>query len=574
MKRKRAQPVFKEYTMGQLVLLPVNLDELIPPEHLVRVIHTFVEQMDLTPLLAQYKGGGTSSYHPKMMLKVFLYAYTQKIFSSRRIAKALRENLAFIWLSGHQQPDFHTLNAFRGHVLQGVIDAIFQALLELLVEHGYIQLEEYFVDGTKLEANANRYTFVWAKNTRRYQKQLGEKVAALVEQIEQLNAAENARYGECDLEELGNGEGLDPAQLSQCVAALNEHLHAPQPDPQHQAEPKDEPPAGAAGGGDLPGGLLSQTVAAELEKVQQALAQQPENQALAKAAKVLGQEYLPRAQKYESQERWLAGRNSYAKTDPDATFMRMKDDAMKNGQVKPAYNIQIGTEHQFVVGYSLHQEAGDPTCLIPHLEKLKQLAGRLPHQIVGDAAYGSEENYAYLEREGLDSYLKYNTFDREQKKRYHPDPFKAEHMPYDPEQDVFTCPNGQPLTYQATHHPKTKNGYRIEQRVYACGDCQGCPVKAHCTRAAGNRQLHVSFQAWAYRQQARENLLSVIGQKLRAARGVEVETVFGRIKEDWGFRRFLLRGLEKVGIEWGLLSMAHNLAKVWTTLNGPALTTL
>jgi hypothetical protein len=254
--------------------------------------------------------------------------------------------------------------------------------------------------------------------------------------------------------------------------------------------------------------------------------------------------------------------------------MRMKEDAMKNGQLKPAYNIQIGTEHQFVVGYSLHQEAGDPTCLIPHLEKLKQLAGRLPQQIVGDAAYGSEENYAYLEREGVDSYLKYHTFDREQKQRYHPDAFKAENMPYDPEQDVFTCPNGQPLTYQATHHPKTKNGYRIEQRVYACADCQGCPMKAQCTRAAGNRQLHVSFQLWAYRQQARENLLSLIGQKLRAARGVEVETVFGRIKEDWGFRRFLLRGLEKVGIEWGLLSMAHNLAKVWTALHGPALTTL
>jgi transposase len=180
MKRKKASPVFKEYTMGQLILLPTNLDELIPPNHLVRVVNAFVEQMDLAPLLARYKGGGTSSYHPKMMLKVFIYAYTQKIFSSRRIAKALRESIPLMWLSGNNRPDFRTINRFRGELLKGIIEEVFLAVLSLLIDGGYVKLEDYFVDGTKVEANANRYSYVWAKSTQRYQKQLAEKVASPV----------------------------------------------------------------------------------------------------------------------------------------------------------------------------------------------------------------------------------------------------------------------------------------------------------------------------------------------------------------------------------------------------------
>ena len=559
MKRKKAPPVFKEYTMGQLILLPTDLDELIAPHHLVRVVNTFVEQMDLAPLLARYKGGGTSSYHPKMMLKVFIYAYTQKIFSSRRIAKALRESIPFMWLSGNNRPDFRTINRFRGEILKGIIEEVFLAILSLLIEGGYVKLEDYFVDGTKVEANANRYTYVWAKSNQRYQKQLAEKVAALFEEIERLNAEENARYGDRDLEEVGEDGPIDPHKLEQRVAALNAHL---QSEAQAPAPAEEDPPAAA-------GPRLSDVLESKLQEVQQALAENPDNKNLAKAAKLLEKDYLPRARKYEDQERRLAGRNSYSKTDPDATFMRLKDDHLGNGQLKAAYNVQLGNENQFVVGFSLHQEAGDANCLVPHLEGVKRSLGRLPQKANGDAAYGSEENYAYLEREQVDNYLKFGGFDREQKKRYQPDPFKAENMPYDLERDRFTCPSGKRLRYRWTEHRMTKNGYPTERRVYECESCQDCPLKEKCTRAAGNRQVRVSFQLWAYRQQARENLLSEEGQRLRSQRGVDVESVFGRVKEDWGFRRFLTRGLEKVTVEWGLLSLAHNLSKVWSAENEP-----
>jgi transposase len=566
MKRKRAQPVYKEYTIGQIMLLPVNLDELIPENHLVRVVNRFVEQMDIKPLEAKYKGGGTSSYHPRMMLKVFSYAYAQKIYSSRRIAKALRESVPFMWLSGNNRPDHRTINNFRGQVMKGVIEEVFVSLLELLIAEKYVKLEDYFVDGTKLEANANRYTFVWGKNTKRFQGQLEEKVKALFEEIERINVEEEARYGDRDLEEVGKNGPIDETKLAEQVEELNERLK------REESESKVIEPEEGEAKDDENEPKLSQLLEDKLVESQQKLAASPDNKPLAKAVKQIEDDYLPRAKKYEEQEQLLGGRNSYSKTDTDATFMRMKDDHMRNGQLKPGYNIQIGTENQFVVGFSLHQGAGDMTCLIPHLEKLKGWLGQLPEKVSTDAGYGSEENYAYLTQAKVGNYLKYGSFDREQKKRYKPDPFKIENMPYDREQNWFTCPTGKHLLLHSISHPKTKNGYVIEQKIYQCEDCSGCPLKEKCTRVAGNRRAKVNFQLWEYRKQARENLLSEEGQRLRSRRSVDVEPVFGRIKECWGYRRFFLRGLDKVTVEWGLLCIAHDLAKVWSAQETPELT--
>ena len=566
MTKKSNVPVFKEYTMGQIVLLPMDLEEEIEPNHLVRVVNAAIEKMDLRVVYEQYKGGGTSSYHPKMLLKVLIYAYSQQIYSSRKIAKALRENIYFMWLSGNQHPDFHTINRFRGVVMRATIGEIFAAVLSLLVEGGYVKLENYFVDGTKLEANASKYSFVWAKNTQRYKEQVQAKVAALLETIEQINAAEDAEYGEKDLPERGGAKPLDAAQLEAKIQELNERLRQlptddeppPAPPPAAPTETAlERPDVGAAPSAELSHATPTKTKADKRNK------HKSKAQQLAKGIQQLAEEYLPRLKKYEEQAAVLGERNSYSKTDHDATFMRMKEDHMHNGQLKAGYNIQIGTEEQFVVGFSLHQRPGDPGCLIPHLEETKQQrGGRQPKKAIADSAYGSEENYAYLEREGITAYVKYNTFHQESKPRRKPKPFAAEEMPYDETQDTFTCPGGQLLRYKATHHHRSANGFESERRVYECADCSQCPFKEKCTKAAGNRQIQVSFRLREMRAQAKELLLSEQGAALRKQRSIDVETVFGRIKQDWGFRRFLLRGLEKVKAEWGLLCIAHNLAKM------------
>jgi transposase len=195
--------VFKPDFMGQPSLLPPDLEGLIPENHMVRMVNEAIEQIDLNILYRQYKGGGTSSYHPKMMLKVLVYGYAEKLYSSRRIAKALRENVNFMWLSGQSRPDFRTINRFRGVVMKEIIGRVFASVLELLIEQGHVKLEDYFVDGSKLEANAKRHSAVWAKNTKRYKKQVQEKIWGLLEEIERVNESEQEEYGDQDLPELG-----------------------------------------------------------------------------------------------------------------------------------------------------------------------------------------------------------------------------------------------------------------------------------------------------------------------------------------------------------------------------------
>jgi transposase len=216
--------IFKRYEQNQPMLLPHSLEELIPTGHLVRVVNAIIDRIDRRPLIDQYKGGGTSAYHPIMMLKVIIYAYTQQIFSSRQIAKALRENINFMWLSGMNQPDFRTINRFRGKIMKVVIEDVFYAVLEQLLEQGYVDLEKYFVDGTKLEANANRYSYVWRKNTERYKAQLQERIRGLLDEIDEIEAEEEAQYGDKDLEEVGEGKEINADELKKVAEKIDQKL--------------------------------------------------------------------------------------------------------------------------------------------------------------------------------------------------------------------------------------------------------------------------------------------------------------------------------------------------------------
>lgn len=520
MKKGHNKVTFKPYTMAQPTLLPPNLEELIPEDHLVRVVNRVIDSLDLEPILNDYKGGGTSSYHPRMMLKVLVYAYTQKVNSSRQIAKALRENVNFMWISGNNRPDFRTINRFRSSVMKEGIEVVFTEVLQYLIEEGYVTLENYFLDGTKIEANANKYKWVWAKSTAKYKERLQDKIQELLRNIEQENEAEQETYGDKDLEEMGGGN--------------------------------------KQGGG----GMDSEALQKRIDRLNERLADKMKNKREAKALKTLQEDCLPRQKKYEEQEKILAGRNSYAKTDHDATFMRMKDDVMMNGQLKPGYNVQIGTENQFVVGFSISQNANDLNALIPHLELVQRRLGCLPRTVVADAGYGSEENYAYLDKVGIEGYVKYPHFYKQQKRSWRKQRFRVENLEYDPERDEYICPHQQRLTFLWSRTRLTNNGYPTSAREYECVSCASCPLKPQCTRAVGNRRIWVNPTLNHYQKLARQKLVSERGKDLRSRRCVEAESVFGRIKQDWGFRRFTLRGSEKVKTEWGLLCIAHNIAKL------------
>jgi hypothetical protein len=259
----------------------------------------------------------------------------------------------------------------------------------------------------------------------------------------------------------------------------------------------------------------------------------------------------------------LAGRNSYSKTDPDATFMRMKEDHMRNGQLKPGYNIQMGTENQYILGYSIHQRPTDTGCLVPHLEHVKAMTGIVPASTIADAGYGSEENYQYLDQIQCRAFVKYNTFRQETKKSWRKkNPYHVQFFKHDETGDVFYCPEGKPLHCVKTMTCTSENKFACERRVYEADACNACPVKIRCTKAVGNRSIQVSLQLMKFRQRARELLDSEQGRQLRSRRCVEIEPVFGNIKQNAGFRRFHLAGIPKVHLEWGLVAMAHNLRKM------------
>ena len=520
-KRPNSQIKFKEYNQNQLIFLPPNLDELIPPNHLVRVVSQAIDKIKIEPLLESYKGGGRPGYHPRMMLKLLVYGYTQRIYSSRKLAKALRENIHFMWLSAGNRPDFRSINRFRSSRLKETIEEVFISITELLLEERLIDLKDYFLDGTKLEANANKYSFVWGKSTKKYKARLKEQVKELLKDIDRENAQENERYGESDLEELGEKNPITAEKLEKKVKELDERL-----------------------------------------------SKDPSNKSLKKGIKKLKKDYLPRHKKYEEQEKHLGNRNSYSKIDTDATFMRMKEDHMKNGQLKPGYNIQMGTQNQFIIGYSIHQRPSDAGLLIPHLEHLKEQYGRFPKNIIADAGYGSEENYNYLEKYKLTGYVKYNNFHYEQKRKFKKAIFRIENLKYDEKRDVFICPAKKKLMYLETEKYVTDNGYQTTRRIYQCENCARCKLRSQCHKSKYNRKIRISHTLNEYKRQARERLNSEEGKYYRSRRPIEVESVFGQIKHNQMFRRFMLRSLEKVKIEYGLLSIAHNLAKLWTKILG------
>jgi transposase len=553
----------------------MDFDDMIPLNHVARVVNDAVDRLDDALFVDVYPGGGRPPYHPKLMAKILIYAYTQRIYSSRQIAKAVREQIPFLWLTGRQTPDFRTLNRFRGERMKAIVDEVFTGILTLLIEQGYVTLETYFLDGTKVEASANRYTYVWKKNVEGHKEKLEATIRELMKHIETVMQAENAEYGDRDLPEV-DPQPLTAEALAAQLTQWEDRLR-PQPvenEPVSPAPTAVSPPTASGPAPRITPPTRNDSAAVDTPGPSAAAEgdtpRPPGTPDLRKRAvqlvKKLRQESLPRLKKYEKQLKILGERNSFSKTDPDATFMRMKEDHLNKGQLKPAYNVQIGTENQFIVGFSVHQRPGDTLCLIPHLNHLQQQLGRLPQAIVADAGYGSEENYAYLEEHRRTAVVKFNTYRLEKTKKWKAQIKRVDNWTYDEAADEWICPADKRLTFIRDKEETTDSGYTVHLREYQAQDCPTCPLRDQCTKAA-YRSISVSPKLLKYKQQVREQLASESGAALMKRRGMEVESVFGQIKENRRFRRFLLRGLEKVRTEWGILSIAHNLLKK-TALQG------
>lgn len=269
--------------------------------------------------------------------------------------------------------------------------------------------------------------------------------------------------------------------------------------------------------------ITTEQVTAVVESIDKKLKQEPGNKQLKKKSKEFKKDILPRKQKYEKSLETFRGRNSYSKTDPDATFMRMKEDAMLNGQLKPGYNIQIGTENRYIVGFTIHPNPTDTKTMIPHLRHLEEKLGRLPENVTADAGYGSEGNYEYLEEKNVGSYVKYNKFHWEKKTKNRENPYLVENLPYLPESDSFVCRNEKRLVHVENRKYVTEAGYETRRDYYRCEDCSGCHYASECKHTEKNRTIRVSHRLNELKRKANENLCSEKGLVLRSQRVVGVE---------------------------------------------------
>ena len=509
---------FRDYNPKQMILFPQRLDKDIAENDPVRVVNNVIDHLKLDNFKKLYKERGRSPYHPKMMLKVVIYGYMNNLYSCRKIEAALKRDLHFIWLAGYEQPDFNTINRFRNRVKEE-INQVFTQLVLVLAEKGFITLDVEYIDGTKIESKANKYTFVWRKSTEKNRAKLIDKINALLEQIDESIAQENA--GE------ENVQNFTPAELRNIAEELNRSL---------ESEPAPE--------------------------TKEQKAQRKERK---KQIKQL-EEHADKLSEYDEKLRIMGDRNSYSKTDHSATFMRMKEDAMNNGQTKPGYNLQIGTENQFILDFGLFQTPGDPFTMIPFYNSFFSRYGKLPQSGVADAGYGSEENYRFMEESGIEAYVKYNWFHREQRMHYEPNPFSPQSLYYNAEEDYYVCPMGQHMERIGTAYTKTESGYVSESGRYKARRCEGCPLRGSCFKASGDRIIEVNHRLIEYRRKARERLTSEEGIKHRGRRCIEPEAVFGQMKYNMAYKRFRHVGMDKVKMDFAFFAIAFNLKKMCSNI--------
>lgn len=502
-----AKLAIKSDNRKQNLLLPPSLDELVPENHMVRVVDAVIDRLDISDILSTYRGGGNSAFNPKMLLKVLVFAYLSNVYSSRHIEELLRRDIYFMWLAGMKRPDFRTINYYRGKRLKVGFDAVFTQVVKLLHEEGFVSLKVQYIYGTKIESVANKYTFVWRGSVEKYDARLKAKTEALLRQIEQIHAIEN------------------------------------------QENPVSEE-------------LTTEEVAKRVERIREKVDADNLSKEERKALRQIETDAVPRMNRYKEQLETMGSRNSYSKTDPDATFMRMKEDAILNGQLKPGYNAQISTENQFITNFGIYQRPTDTLTMISYLESFKTRYGMQSDEIVADSGYGSEENYEYMFRNGMTPYVKYNMFHVEQRRSYRNNPFRVSNLFYNPQNDFYVCPMGQKMKFIRQEKRYTASGYQQTVSVYRARRCEGCPLRGQCHKSKRDRQIEVNHTLDDYKTRARELLTSEQGLKHRSRRPIEPEAVFGQIKECGKFRRLRLKGLTGAKIDFGLKVLAHNLRKL------------
>lgn len=494
--------------------LPLSCDALIPENDSVRLLSHILEGLDYKKLYMAYsKKGRKPAVEPKIMFKIIAYSYMNNIYSTHKIETACNRDINFMWLlEGYKAPDHATIGRFRQKYLVNAAEDLFYQLVMALENIDEINFDNVFIDGTKIEANANRYSFVWRKSINKNEEKMFEKIIALVEEINKMELQNFIVGKESKLIDIN--KVLEFLNIKKTERGL-EFVHG---------------------------------IGKRKSKLQKFIEQLTE--------------FRDRQLKYDESNRNFNGRNSYSKTDIHATFMHMKDDHMRNAQLKPGYNAQIAVNSEYIVGVGIFSDRNDLGTLKPMLENMKECLGKKFKNIVADSGYESEENYVYLLSNEMTAFIKPQTYEKWKKKSFKKDISKRENMKYDDLNDQYTCHNDKILKNIGTTTKTSKTGYESIVTNYECEDCSDCIYKTKCTKAKGNRRMQVSKNFIAKREISYKNILSDEGALLRMNRSIQVEGAFGVLKSDYNFTRFFTRGKNNVKTEFIMLCFGYNINKL------------
>ena len=514
----------KDYTLSSLyyqIKLPLDVETLIPADDPVRLLSAFVEGMELSDLYQTYGKIKKNQATPRQLLKIMVYASMNRIYSSRDIETACRRDINFMYLlEGKPAPDHATFARFISLHFAQCSKKTLSEVSKLLYSLGEISGKSIFIDGTKIESVANKYTFVWKTTVTKNQAKLFDKILVLVEACENLYGLRLAYGGKVSLHTLKRLlKKLCRIQQEEGIVFVH-------------------------------GSGRRKT---RLQKSMENL-----------------ETYIAKLKEYNKKLHICGDRNSYSKTDPDATFMRLKEDAMLNGQLKPAYNLQHGVDSEYITWLDISPRPTDTRTLIPFLKDMELHLPFKYQEIVADAGYESEENYLFLEGNGQLAYIKPQNYEISKTRKYGQDIGRAENMEYDEESDCYYCKNGQALAVQYEKKEKTASGYRRTVTVYRSSGCGGCPFKTECIKGNNckipmeDRQkvLYVSKKMKEKRQETLERITSDYGTQLRMNRSIQAEGSFANLKEDMGFRRYLYRGKANVTAQSILLAIGYNMNKL------------
>lgn len=515
------QPNYTAFEKTYQLRIPFETEILIPQNDSVRLLSQLVEEMDLTGLYDTYSRIGKIEVSPRIMTKILIYAYMQGIYSSRGIESACRRDINFWYLlEGHDAPDYSTIARFRTLHFEPCAEDIFVQLVQFLKESGEIDCKSIFIDGTKIEANANRYTFVWKKAVTKYQTRLLENIASSYDEWSES-------YG---LTAISDGD-ISKESLLKVISELKdicneEHIEFVNGKGKHKSQ-----------------------LQRDIETAE---------------------EYLTKMEEYEEAISVCGQRNSYSKTDHDATFLHMKEDHMRNGQLKPGYNLQVGSDSGYAVWAALFPDPNDTKTLIPFLNSLEEKLEFKYGTVVADSGYESEENYTYLEEHAVRAMIKPANYEISKTRKFKHDISRKENMDYDSEHDQYICRAGKVLKKVYERAKKSTAGYKTRASVYECEDCSGCPFKSSCIKGNNsktpfeerNKKLMVSRKFEEQRKESLGNITTDEGCMLRMNRSIYAEGVFAEIKEDRKFKRYLCRGKPNVLTETLILLIAQNIERL------------